>query len=93
MIADYCKSSSFESASESKEDRLPCEVSAATRGRNKYLNVNTMLQMGGRYIEPPYPTGITTDRFYGCIRNLFHNGEVGITNDLKVDIFEKTLDF
>lgn len=77
MTVDRCQTSVFESASESREDRQPCEVTGSTRGRNKYLNVNTMLQMGGRYVNPPYPTGITNHSFYGCMRNLYHNGEVG----------------
>ncbi|XP_033753809.1 LOW QUALITY PROTEIN: neural-cadherin-like [Pecten maximus] len=76
MTVDQCQASVFERMSESNEDRQPCEITGSTRGRNKYLNVNTMLQMGGRYITPPYPTGITNQSFFGCIRNLYHNGEL-----------------
>lgn len=74
MIVDHC--SSAVSDSMTKPDRKSCEVSGTTLGRNKYLNVNTVLQMGGRYSIPDYPKGITHHRFVGCIRNFVHNGEV-----------------
>ncbi|CAG2215988.1 unnamed protein product [Mytilus edulis] len=59
-----------------RTDRKSCEISGKTLGRNKYLNVNTVLQMGGRYSVPAFPTGITNHRFNGCIRNFYHNGEL-----------------
>ncbi|KAK3086712.1 hypothetical protein FSP39_022355 [Pinctada imbricata] len=76
VIVDRCQSSEFLSGSESVEDRRPCEASGSTLGRNKYLNVNHMLQMGGRYDVLEYPPGLTRRRFDGCIRNFIHNGEL-----------------
>ncbi|KAH3768205.1 hypothetical protein DPMN_169417 [Dreissena polymorpha] len=58
-------------------DRTPCEVTGVTPGDNMYLNVNNLLQLGGRYVEPRYPTSVTSSRFQGCMRNLIHNGKVG----------------
>ncbi|XP_071177027.1 neural-cadherin-like isoform X2 [Mytilus edulis] len=74
MIVDHCASAT--SGSTPSQDRKSCEISGKTLGRNKYLNVNTVLQMGGRYSVPAFPTGITNHRFNGCIRNFYHNGEL-----------------
>ncbi|XP_061162553.1 neural-cadherin-like [Saccostrea echinata] len=76
LTVDHCRNAQFDTHSESREDRRPCEVTGSTSGQNKYLNVNHMLQMGGRYTTPDFPQGITQERFEGCIRNLYHNGEL-----------------
>ena len=57
-------------------DTTPCRIKARTPGENTFLNVNTLLQLGGRYASPPYPPGITHKKFDGCIRNVVHNGKV-----------------
>lgn len=78
LTVDHCRNAQFDLNSENREDRRPCEAKGSTSGQNKYLNVNQMLQMGGRYSTPDFPQGITPERFDGCIRNLYHNGEVGV---------------
>ena len=65
-----------ESTQTSAEDRAACEFVAETLGENKYLNLNTPLQLGGR--SSPYsnsPIDVMTKGFKGCIRNFIHNGE------------------
>ena len=58
------------------EDRSGCEASGYTRGENIYVNAVQVLQLGGRYSTPTYPTGVTTQKYEGCMRNLVHNAEV-----------------
>jgi hypothetical protein len=66
------------------DDRSKCEVIGSTPGENMFLNVNAPLQMGGRYTN--VPSGITTNKFSGCVRNLRHNNphhEQGSNSQLK----------
>ncbi|KAK3581134.1 hypothetical protein CHS0354_033929 [Potamilus streckersoni] len=76
MIVDRCSMTDVNSAADIYDDRRPCEVSGVTPGENMYLNVNSVLQMGGRYAKPMYPNNITDENFYGCVRNLEHNGKL-----------------
>lgn len=74
MVVDYCRAVKAEQ--DVQADTRPCRVTGRTPGENTFLNVNTLLQLGGRYSTPAYPQGITTKGFNGCIRNLVHNGKV-----------------
>lgn len=76
MIVDHCDMLNVDPATDVVTDRSPCQVTKKTPGENMFLNVNTMLQLGGRYIQPSVPSDITDGRFVGCMRNLIHNGEV-----------------
>ncbi len=60
-----------------EEDRAPCEVERSTPGENKYLNVNSPLQLGGRSNPVvSFPKNVLPVGFDGCIKNLIHDGEV-----------------
>ena len=76
MIVDRCDMLVIEPGTGKVTDRSPCTVSMKTPGENVFLNINTMLQLGGRYVQPSIPMAITDERFVGCMRNLIHNGEV-----------------
>ncbi|XP_060579771.1 LOW QUALITY PROTEIN: neural-cadherin-like [Ruditapes philippinarum] len=76
MIVDRCDMLVIDQGSGRVTDRSPCSVSMKTPGENLFLNTNTMLQLGGRYVQPTIPTSITDIRFVGCMRNLIHNGEL-----------------
>ena len=78
MIVDRCDMLDVGTVTDIAADRRPCEVSGETPGENTFLNVNAMLQLGGRYTEPPVPSNVTRQRFKGCVRNLVHNGQVGL---------------
>ncbi|KAL8590527.1 hypothetical protein ACOMHN_010963 [Nucella lapillus] len=74
MIVDYCRAVHPEQ--DVQVDTSSCSIKKRTPGENTFLNVNTLLQLGGRYANPSYPTGITDKKFDGCIRNLVHNGKL-----------------
>eukprot|EP00105_Crassostrea_gigas_P039530 XP_019923678.1 PREDICTED: neural-cadherin-like [Crassostrea gigas] len=74
LTVDHCLSA--DNVEGEDQDRSPCETSGLTRGENIFLNVNAPLQMGGRYVAPSYPTGVTSEKFKGCVRNMRHNGEL-----------------
>lgn len=82
MVVDRCEITSVmenENVQTSVEDRRACEASSETPGENKYINVNTPLQLGGRSnIKVKYPPNVHKEGFHGCIKNFIHNGEVGI---------------
>ena len=44
-----------------------------------FLNVATLLQVGGRATSPTYPPSgaVAGTGFDGCVRNLIHNSKVG----------------
>ena len=81
MVVDFCKSAYMyenENDGDSIEDRLPCEAKTRTPGDNKFINVNTPLQLGGRSSPfVSYPLDVMVQGFDGCVKNLIHNGEVG----------------
>ena len=73
-MVDHCDNSVINNGI---EDRSNCEAVGMTAGENVYVNVDTVLQVGGRASNPSYPAGVTTERFDGCMKNLMHNAEVG----------------
>ena len=75
MTVDYCRDIAPTSDS-IVDDRSICEVTGSTPGENLFLNVNAPLQLGGRYTVPNLPSGISTAKFNGCVKNLKHNKEV-----------------
>ncbi|WAR01321.1 HMR1-like protein [Mya arenaria] len=58
MVIDQCIESVFFGG---VEDRSGCEASGYTRGEAIYLNVATMLQLGGRISEPSYPGNVVRE--------------------------------
>lgn len=90
LIVDRCKSadiSELEDGSPPEFDGSSCQAVGTIPQFNEYLNLNTPLQIGGRYIQDfdptlfhwqamPYAKG-----FDGCIRNIYLNGIVSpLTN-------------
>ncbi|XP_054284040.1 neural-cadherin isoform X4 [Macrosteles quadrilineatus] len=85
LVVDYCKSadiSELEDGTPPEFDDSSCQARGTIPPFNEYLNVNTPLQLGGRYVQEfdptlyhwqamPYGKG-----FDGCIRNLFHNSKL-----------------
>ena len=75
---DDCKSAV--SASNSMPvDTTPCRATGSTKGDNTFLNVASLLNVGGRPGNPAYPSDlqVSNTKFDGCVNNLIHNGKVG----------------
>jgi len=84
MIVDHCSSAVLDETIESSsEDRSSCEFHAIIPGQ-KFLLAPMPVQLGGR-ISPraSYPVGLTNVGFFGCIKNLVHNGEVCLPPGVK----------
>jgi len=79
-VVDRCRSAVIdesETDQTSSQDRRPCEVVSHTPGHSTLLNINAPLQLGGRSNHKvKYPDGVTRQGFDGCIKNLYHNGQV-----------------
>lgn len=62
-------------------DRGRCQSQGIVPGENRLLNVVTLLELGGRYgADVWWPVEVSSRGGYnGCMRNLRHNGEVGLT--------------
>ena len=90
MVVDDCKAATIEENEYDQtfdEDRAPCEVERTTPGENKFINVNTPLQLGGRSnTNIEFPDSVSDIGFDGCIKNLIHDGEVGRYHNLQVAI-------
>ncbi|WAR12271.1 CADN-like protein, partial [Mya arenaria] len=76
LTVDRCDMLDVNLIQDSAVDRSPCEVTGSSPGDNMFLNVNAMLQLGGRYATPSYPTAVRGNRYQGCVRNLVHNGQL-----------------
>lgn len=80
LVVDRCEvgSSSIFGAEQSlAEDRRACEALSEVPGDRQFVNINAPLQVGGRANHGvKYPQNVLRDGFYGCIKNLFVNGEV-----------------
>ncbi|KAK7483025.1 hypothetical protein BaRGS_00025688, partial [Batillaria attramentaria] len=74
MIQDSCKDAV--TTSQPFPDTTNCRVSGETPGVNSFLNVATLLQLGGRSFSPSYQPNIGTAGFNGCVRNLRHNNKL-----------------
>ncbi|XP_071091775.1 neural-cadherin-like isoform X1 [Haliotis cracherodii] len=75
MIVDHCERATLEPGGTVSDDKM-CRATGTTPGENVYLNVNTLLQLGGRYSTPNKPTGIMPTKFNGCVKNLMHNSRL-----------------
>ena len=79
-MVDRCKSAvvmESETGRTSSQDRRACEVLSQTPGHSTLVSVNAPLQLGGRSdVKVKYPDNVIRDGFDGCIKNLYHNGEV-----------------
>ena len=80
MVVDDCKSATIEEEEYDQtfdEDRAACQIERTTPGENKFINVNTPLQLGGRSNPNiDFPMDVTDVHFDGCIKNLIHDGQV-----------------
>lgn len=80
LVVDRCDVASIEETDASQtstEDRRACEAVSQTPGKGRYLSISTPLQIGGRSNSKiTYPQNVARDGFYGCIKNLVHNGQV-----------------
>ncbi|XP_041375475.1 neural-cadherin-like [Gigantopelta aegis] len=70
LIVDHC-----ESAWQST-DKMVCEKSGTTPGINEFLNVGSMLHLGGTNAKPIYPANLQPAGFDGCVKRLMHNGRL-----------------
>ncbi|GFO50422.1 neural-cadherin [Plakobranchus ocellatus] len=60
-------------------DWTPCLIEGRVPGGDVLLNVQSLLQVGGRYPLDPFPvfpSGIPNKGFNGCLRNLVHNSKL-----------------
>ena len=73
LIVDHCIDAISTGGT---QDRTNCEAVGVTPGENIYINVDTVLQLGGRFSAPAYPASVTTQMFDGCMKNLIHNADV-----------------
>ena len=80
MVVDRCKMAQVNEDSQSSyADFSACQAEGETKGENKYINVNAPLQLGGRKEKDiRYPENVISQGFDGCIRNLMHDGWVGL---------------
>ena len=82
-MVDRCTSAvvaESETQQTSVQDRRPCEVISQTPGYSTLVSVNAPLQLGGRSNpKVRYPDSVIRDGFDGCIKNLYHNGQVSST--------------
>ncbi len=75
IIVDHCEKADLKPDGTVADDKM-CRRFGTTPEENKFLNVKSLLQLGGRYSTPNYPGGVTQQRFDGCIKNFEHNGKV-----------------
>lgn len=82
---DNCRSADItelEDGSHPEFDDSSCQAQGTIPPFNEYLNINSPLQIGGRYVQDfdpthyhwqyaPYGKG-----FDGCIKNVYHNSKV-----------------
>lgn len=73
LLIDNCVKSQIVGG---QEDRSNCEVSGITPGENFYINVASLLHLGGRATSPSYPANVGASRFVGCMRSLKHNAQL-----------------
>ncbi len=80
MVVDDCSSATInenEYDGTFEEDRAPCETERTTPGENRFINVNTPLQLGGRSNPNiAFPSNVMEQGFDGCVKNLVHDGLV-----------------
>ena len=80
-MVDRCKSAVIvepETGQTSSQDRRACQVISQTPGHSSLISVNAPLQLGGMSnVKVKYPDDVIRDGFDGCIKNLYHNGQVG----------------
>ena len=70
MIVDHCE------PGYKYDTDVMCRKSGVTPGMNEFLNVDTLLHLGGTNAKPVYPAGLQQTKFDGCIKDFFHNGMV-----------------
>ncbi|XP_077979104.1 neural-cadherin-like [Glandiceps talaboti] len=81
FIVDHCKNAD-RSTSESNPDESNCKSAkdTTTPGTNRFLNVNTPLQLGGiDEVDFTYPTDFRyteANGFNGCIRNVIQDSKI-----------------
>nr|UTK45865.1 neural-cadherin [Crepidula fornicata] len=78
MIVDDCRAAGPLGSESTAPDTKPCSVRGTTPGANSFLNVATLLQVGGRASGHTYPgVGVIGNtKFNGCVKNLVHNSKI-----------------
>ena len=89
-MVDRCNSAVIvksETEQTSSQDRRACEVISQTPGHSTLVSVNAPLQLGGRSnLKVKHPDGVVRDGFDGCIKNLYHNGQVDRYRDIILSV-------
>ncbi|XP_076470425.1 neural-cadherin-like [Babylonia areolata] len=79
MIVDDCEAAAPSGSESTPPDTSTCRTMATTQGENSFLNVATLLQVGGRApghrFPDPQVVGASHPGFNGCVRNLMHNSK------------------
>ena len=83
MVVDHCSVAEVtEDILTSVEDNKACQASGTLTAYHFVLQVSTPLELGGRSKpDVNYPAGLSTNGFDGGMRNLRHNGVVGIIKE------------
>ena len=82
MTVDGCSGGQIPDSDTSQTTgRSSCQQTKTTPGENRFLNVDTLLELGGRSSGqntwwPNEITSASRQAYNGCVRNLKHNGEV-----------------
>jgi len=85
LVVDNCRSadiSELEDGSHPEFDDASCQAQGTIPPFNEYLNINSPLQIGGRYVQDFDPTHYHWQSapygkgFDGCIKNVYHNSKV-----------------
>jgi len=85
LVVDNCRSADItelEDGSHPEFDDASCQAQGTIPPFNEYLNINSPLQIGGRYVQDFDPTHYHWQSapygkgFDGCIKNVYHNSKV-----------------
>ncbi|XP_026817887.1 neural-cadherin isoform X2 [Rhopalosiphum maidis] len=85
LVVDNCRSadiSELEDGSHPEFDDASCQAQGTIPPFNEYLNINSPLQIGGRYVQDFDPTHYHWQSapygkgFDGCIKNVYHNSKL-----------------
>lgn len=88
LTVDDCKDAVIPDPDSTEVRRDNCQSSQAISGENRFLNVETLLELGGRALQGSWwPTSVETRQSYdGCVKNLNHNGQVVPTDVVSVNV-------
>ena len=80
LTIDDCQDSLIPNPDSADVRRDSCRSSQSVPGESRFLNTDSLLELGGRAVSGSWwPSAVATRQQYnGCIKNLKHNGEVVI---------------